>query len=110
MAKTFDEHLAKGISLLEAGDYKKSVASFRRCTEIEPQNPEGYFHLGDALALEEKTDECVNTYKQGLKLAPEDTEALTALGDIYFELGQHKDALKTYKRLLKLRLGIPTDM
>ena len=51
MAKTFDEHLAKGISLLEAGEYKKSVASFKRCTEIEPQNPEGYFHLGDALAL-----------------------------------------------------------
>ena len=70
MAKTFDEYLAKGISLLEAGDYKKACATFRKCTEIEPQNPEGYFNLGDALAADEKSEEAIGVYLQGLKLAP----------------------------------------
>ncbi|HEX9024396.1 MAG TPA: tetratricopeptide repeat protein, partial [Geobacteraceae bacterium] len=102
MAKTFDEHLAKGISLLEAGDYKKGCASFKKCTELEPLNPEGFFNLGDALAAEEKPEEAIDAYLQGLKLAPEDTEAMTALGDIYFELGRHKDALKTYHRVVEL--------
>ncbi len=102
MAATFDDHLAKGISLLETGEPKKATAEFRRCTEIEPENPEGYFNLGEALAADEQMDEAINAYLKGLKLSPEDTEALTALGDIYFEMGRHKDALKNYQRVTEL--------
>ena len=102
MAATFDHHLAQGISLLEAGENKKAEAEFRRCTEIEPSNAEGYFQLGDCLAMDERMEEAIESYLRGLKLAPEDTEALTALGDIYFELGRHKEALDAYGKALDL--------
>src|ERR1035441_7715635 len=102
MAKTFDEHLAKGISHLEAGDYKKGCTAFKKCTEIEPLNPEGHFNLGDALAADEKPEEAISAYLKGLELTPKDIEALTALGDIYFEMGRHKEALQTYNRVTEI--------
>ena len=67
---------------------------------LEPDNPEGYFNLSEALAADEKLEEAVKAYIDGLKRAPKDTEALTALGDLYFEMGRHKDALGSYKKII----------
>ena len=88
MKATFDDTLAEGISLLEAGDASGAVSAFQRCLALEPENPEGYFNLGEALVAGEKFEEAVKIYSDGLKLAPNDTEALTGLGDIYFEMGR----------------------
>ena len=69
--QTFDEHLAKGISLLETGDNKGAAAEFRRCMKIEPENPEGYFNLGEALAADEDLEGASTGLSRGARESAE---------------------------------------
>ena len=50
MGTQFDESLEKVIAAIEAADYRKAAEAARKCVEIEPDNPEGHFYLGEALA------------------------------------------------------------
>ena len=72
MSTSFDEHLAKGISLAEAGNHEAAAEVFSHCTELEPSSPEGFFYLGEALTGSGKLPEAVAAYEKGLALAHED--------------------------------------
>src|SRR6266568_3767883 len=102
MTRTFDDHLAQGISLLEAGETGKAAAEFRRCMELEPENPEGYFNLGEALAGDEHLDDAVKVYLKGLKIEPHDAAAHFNLGELYYDLGESDEAEKECLEAIRL--------
>ncbi|GAM11704.1 putative UDP-N-acetylglucosamine--peptide N-acetylglucosaminyltransferase SEC [Geobacter sp. OR-1] len=101
MGATFEECLAQGISLAEAGDNAGAVREFSRCTELEPTRSEGYCYLGESLAALGKSDEAISALKQSISLSP-DVDALIALGDLYFEVGDHKQAIQQYKKVAEV--------
>src|SRR5512139_3664488 len=107
MTEQIEELLAKGIALQEAGELKLAETEFRRCVELEPENPEGHFNLGYILTELGSLDEAQKIFENGLKLAPDDVEALTALGDIYFEKGNCKEAINVYKKVTELNPSDP---
>mgnify|MGYP002349725786 CR=1 FL=1 len=75
---------------------------FRTCVERAPDDPEGYFYLGEALVEEGKLAEARQQYEKGLALAPGDVDGQIALGDICLELAEHEAALAAYRRAVEL--------
>jgi len=77
--------LIQGINLLEAGDACAARELFEAYTKAHPEDPDGFFYLGDALAEDGLIDEALTSYREGLKLCPDDIDALTSYGDLLFE-------------------------
>ena len=54
MSGSFDEIIEKVIAAIESGDFQKAAEGARTCIELDRNNPEGHFFLGEALAGLEK--------------------------------------------------------
>jgi len=81
---TPEDILIQGINLLEEGDARAARELFETYTKEHPDDPDGFFHLGDALAEDGLVDEAIISYREGLKLSPDDIDALTSYGDLLF--------------------------
>jgi Flp pilus assembly protein TadD len=62
---------------LESDD---AVEHLRRATELAPDNPAAWHHLGEALAAEGAMDEADAAFRRAVELDPDDQLALTHLG------------------------------
>ena len=80
MSTPFDESLEKVIAAIESADYQKATVAARRCVELEPDNPEGLFYLGESLSGAEKPEEAIVAYEAGLKLSPVSARRSTCTG------------------------------
>jgi len=74
-----EAHRAWGAILLQEGKTSDAVASFRVALNLNPQNPEGYFELADALVIQTHSfalvplpnwAEAQELVQEGMRLAP----------------------------------------
>jgi len=96
---------AQALVLLEAGDLSAALDLLTRFCADSPDNPDGQFYRGDALAELGRLEEAISAYRQGLANAPDDPDALTTLGDLLLETGRHQEALEQYHQVHQLDPG-----
>lgn len=78
----------------------------RKCIELFPESPEYYFYLGIAYYQQEKYQEALQAYYDGLKIIPAENLPLKSdfygqIGDIYYQIKQLDQAYKAYDEALK---------
>ncbi len=78
----------------------------RTCMELFPGAPEYHFYLGIAYYQQEKYQEALNTYYEGIKIIPNENGRLKSdfygqIGDIYYQTKQIDKAYEAYNEALK---------
>ncbi|MBX3102400.1 MAG: tetratricopeptide repeat protein [Bacteroidetes bacterium] len=60
-----------GIFSLQTGQLDKAIERFKVCTQVAPDNFEGYYLMGTALKMQNKSDEARPFLKKALSLSPD---------------------------------------
>jgi tetratricopeptide (TPR) repeat protein len=92
-------YAALGEAYLELKDSRQAIATLKRGLAIDPKNQRLNFHLGKALAAENRYDEALDTF---MKVGDE-AQAYNNIGVHYFMAGQYEDAAKCFQRAIELR-------
>lgn len=92
-----------GWAYAEAGDAQASAAAYRRATKIEPENPENWSSLGEALqvASTNVVPEAETAFETALNLDPTDPRARYFLAVQKDLRGEHKAAIDQWVALLR---------
>jgi Flp pilus assembly protein TadD len=75
---------------LESDD---AVECLRRATELAPDNPGAWHHLGEALAAEGAMAEAEGAFRRAVELDPDDQLALTHLGHTALAAGRREEGV-----------------
>lgn len=91
---------------LKAEDIPEIERICLKCIELFPESPEYYFYLGIAYYQQEKYQEALEAYYDGLKIIPAENLPLKSdfygqIGDIYYQIKQLDQAYKAYDEALK---------
>lgn len=95
----------KGNEAYEKGEYEEAENLYRASLEVDPENAQVLFNLGNALAKQGKTEEAIQTYMEYRSLAesPEDkSKAEYNIGSVLAEGEQWKPAAQHFRNALKL--------
>ena len=89
-------------------DTQKSLKAYRRATQLDPDNANGWNQLGHLLDRIGKLDEAINAYQTVLRLGQEHKNqeeiavAYGNLGNVYQTRGDLDKAIEYYKKALEI--------
>jgi tetratricopeptide (TPR) repeat protein/DNA-binding winged helix-turn-helix (wHTH) protein len=83
-------------------DYAAAIKSFQDIVARYPLDVESYRQLGRLLRGENRLDEAIQIFKQGLAVDPEARELFNGLGAAYSDLGHHDEAIAMFQRYVSL--------
>ena len=85
------------------GDLDGAGFSLRLATEIAPDNPEPRYLLGDLYSIQNRREEAIAAYEEGIHLEPHDSpERLARRAQIQTWQGEWSQAIETYRAALQL--------
>lgn len=89
----------QGVDYYKIGQYDKSMASFRRAIELDPNYIDAYYNLGSILQYLNRDDAALAVFKQIIVRKPDDYESLYKAAYISNKLG-NTDSAKKYLSLI----------
>ncbi|MCS7173182.1 MAG: tetratricopeptide repeat protein [Armatimonadetes bacterium] len=98
----FEELLARGERLLEAGELQEAEALLREAVACEPRSARAHSKLGAALARQGRYQEAAAVLHRAIELDPRYAPAYTNLGAVYHEQGRLEEALQAYRKALEV--------
>ena len=87
---------------LAADYYKKAIASLGDYVRDNPNDPDGFYLLGNAHTSISESEKAIEAYKKSLELSPNFMKAHYNLGSLYAISKQSKAANQEYEILLML--------
>lgn len=93
-----DRYLTEGEQHLEAGEWPRAEAAFRRAVEVAPTSAVAHSKLGVALANQRRLQEAEQAFSRAVSLDPRYAPAWSNLGNVYRETGRSEEALQAYER------------
>lgn len=99
---TLDDRTIRGVEYYNKGMLDEAIEEFKEVLEINPDDAETHYNLGNAYTDKEMFDEAVSSYKKAIELNPVFIGAYLSLGTIYLDKGLTDDAISLYKQALKL--------
>lgn len=93
-------HNTMGTLLGNAGDFDASIASLRRCCELQPGLAIAWYNLGLMLIRCVRNDDAVVALQHAVALAPDHVAARALLGDVLRTRGQVEEAATEYRKVL----------
>ena len=95
-ARSGDEALA------EDGKMREAIAAFNRARELDPQNVDVLYALGDALFEAQQPEEALRTYERILALNEGEADAWVSMGLLHFNQERMEQAEECYQKALRL--------
>ena len=89
-----------GYAYLRKGDYKKSVAAFKKYVELLPNHPDPLDSLGEIYLFIGEYDRAIEIFKQALKIKPDYIASYFHLGKAFVEKGMLNRAQICFKEVL----------
>ena len=79
----------RGLYFERVGNYSQALSEHQAAAALDAENPERYFSLGNAYALNGDLIRALETYQYAASLAPEDANTWRALAEFCGRLGIH---------------------
>jgi len=95
------------LRLYKSQEYLRAELTTKELLSKEQQNPFLYNLLGLILTAQNKTNEAIKIYEEGIKISPNYAMLYNNLGTIYKNKGNYDDAEKFYNKSIKLDNKIP---
>lgn len=92
-------HLTR--AYIRLGRFDKSIDAAKRCTAIEPQNPDLIFELAHAHEISNHAGEAERLYREGSALAPDNDDFRIGLGRLCLRSGKPAEAEVVAERVLR---------
>jgi tetratricopeptide (TPR) repeat protein len=93
-----------GYVLYRAGRYREAAESYRKVTELRPDDAWAFQMLGAALHQAGDVDGAAAAYRKAIAAEPSAASgAWTNLGTLYYEAGRLGDAVEAFRRALTLK-------
>jgi tetratricopeptide (TPR) repeat protein len=89
-----------GIGLLLQGDLKAAQAAFRKVTEIDPKNPDGWVNIGRAAVQEGDIDEARPVLEKALAVSPDLARAHYFYARVLRADGKYEEAADHLRRVI----------
>lgn len=83
--------------------WQDTIAAYRKTVEFEPNLPEAYSAIGEALFSLNRTEESVAVLEKAAALDPENGATHALLGKIYQEAGKQEQAVVQFEAAHRLR-------
>ena len=84
----------QGVDYYKNGRYDKSMLSFRRAIELDPNYIDAYYNLGSILEYLNRNDEALTIFKQIMVRKPDDYESVYKAANLSNKLGQTENVKK----------------
>ena len=97
------DKLSQGIEAYKAGKFDQAIQLLSEFISSNPNEPDAYFHLGNAYFKKGDWKQAVASYQKALENKPKDSELLFQLGMAYYNNKEQKPALEIFDRGLKLK-------
>ena len=106
-ALTFDAHYKEarvnlGITYLNAGLIKKSIAEFQKILTEDPTDIQSRLNLAVVYLQSEAKEEAMKSLQEVLRLDPDNIRAHYYLGSMYLKMGQNEKAITEYRRMIEI--------
>jgi tetratricopeptide (TPR) repeat protein len=79
--------------------FDDAIFGYKKLIEIEPQNAEHYFSLGNACYFADKLDDAIKAYEYAHAKSPSDIRYAANLGEAYFKMKEYTKALSYFEKL-----------
>jgi tetratricopeptide (TPR) repeat protein len=83
----------------------KAIEDYTQDIKLKPNDPDAYFHRGDARAAVGDKNGAMEDYNQAIEIDPEDADLYTSRGNIYFKSKNYKMAIADYNKSIDLNAG-----
>jgi len=100
--ETAQVHFFHALKARQEGRLLKAEQLFRKAVEIEPENPDFRFELGNLYILRNKPESARLEFEQATMAAPTHIPAHYNLGLVYRELELTSEARNEFKRVLEI--------
>jgi predicted O-linked N-acetylglucosamine transferase (SPINDLY family) len=97
----FMTNLAKAYE--ELGEDKKAVALYGKAIEMDPNQHEIHFRLGNALRKQKDMDQAIRSYRAAIRAKPDYFEAYNNLGAAYAAQGSIDTAIECFSSALRIK-------
>ncbi len=98
----------KGLVAINAGQPAAAVTSLEAARAWDPRHGPAYFLLGQALRVQGRNDEAIQTYQHALRLNPNDIAALNSIGFLHRIAGRIGPAHEVFERALAINPYLAT--
>lgn len=100
--------LTSGSFQQEHGTYESAIREFKRATELEPNNAEGWQRLARAYAESNRSEEAIATYRRGIQTDPNYYGNYLDFGNFYLSRNQFNEAEQMYRRVTAIAPDLAT--
>jgi len=84
-----------------AGDVNQGIDTFKKITQLQPQNPLAFARLADAQATGKDYTAAIESERKALTLKPDNTQISAAIAKIYILAGRPGEALAEARKVQK---------
>jgi tetratricopeptide (TPR) repeat protein len=95
-----------GKALFATEKYTEALIFLRQTLELQPNNYDAHYLLGQILASEKQWGEAIARYQQASKIQPQRWEAYYLLAEIWQEIGKFEEAEKSYRQAIAVKKDI----
>jgi len=96
-----DELIEDVIDAIEDGDIEEAEDIADEIIELFPDEPAGYYYMGEALFIQTEYDEALENYQKAIELDAANIGYQTRLALMHAKLSQNDAARKLYKKILE---------
>jgi tetratricopeptide (TPR) repeat protein len=93
-----DDRLERAQSLVQSGQHAAAAAILEELVASQPQQPIGWYKLGNAQKALDRTDAALASYQRAIDLDPRYGAALCNRGAVLMAVGRTRDALASFER------------
>lgn len=97
------DKLSQGIEAYNSGKYDQAIQLLSEFIASNPNEPDAYFHLGNAYFKKGDFKQAISSYLKALEKKPKDPELLFQLGMAHYNNKEYPMALDIFDRGLKLK-------
>ncbi len=94
---SIEELLRKGAAFYDEGKIDDAIDAFKEALEIDPEESEAHYYLGNAYADKEMFDEAIAMYKNAVEYNPEFVDAYLNLSMLYLDMDLIDEAISLCK-------------
>jgi tetratricopeptide (TPR) repeat protein len=102
-----------GSERMRLGDARAAQVHFEESLAIDPDNADGHYNLGIALAASDRTSEAMEHYARAIEIDPHHARAINNLGNLLAARGEtsraeqlYQNALSTHPRLSDVQFNL----
>ncbi len=95
---SFENHHDLGLALIQVGEIKPAMESFKQSVKINPKHAQSHYNLGYCYQKLGFIDSAIYSYEDTISLNPEDDQAWCNLGTLFLKRNELSNAIHCFQK------------